>query len=296
MTANARVLENVISKMLSNSLTEVREIGDQLKAVARTEVPTLVKYADAVPYLVETARDLQAASTFLPATGSTLSDGEESCLLVDYDPNGETHILASALHRHAGTPYAESRKHVESISPGDRETLAAVLLGRLAAHDTPLREMEYANYTFELVMDQGAYAEFKRHRMMTQTPQRLTTRLGYAVPRLMVEAGIGSTYEKAMHAAADLYEDLAAHDVDVAQYAVPNGFRRRVLAQFNLREAFAFCELRSAPNAHFSIRRVAGLVAREIQRVHPLLGRYMRLPAETPSDVQAQHFSGSSPR
>ena len=53
------------------------------------------------------------------------------------------------------------------------------LLEKLGKFDNPLRELEYCNYTFDLVMDQGAYAEFKRHRMMTQTPQRLTTRLGW---------------------------------------------------------------------------------------------------------------------
>ena len=56
MTANARVLENALRKLLSHELQEVREIGEQLKAVALGEVPTLVKYAEAVPYLVETGR------------------------------------------------------------------------------------------------------------------------------------------------------------------------------------------------------------------------------------------------
>ena len=74
---------------------------------------------------------------------------------------------------------------------------------------------------------------------------------------------------------------------------MPNGYHRRVLAQFNLREAFAFCELRSAPNAHFSIRLVAERVAEEIRRVHPLLSRYMRLPAETPAQVAKHHFAST---
>ena len=140
-------------------------------------------------------------------------------------------------------------------------------------------------------MDQGAYAEFKRHRMMTQTPQQLTTRLGFSVPRLILEAGCGAAYETAMRGASDTYEKLAAEQPLVAQYVVPNGYRRRVLAQFNLREAFAFCELRTAPNAHFSIRLIAGQVAQELRRVHPLLGSYMRLPQETPAQVEERHFA-----
>src|SRR5512138_293310 len=58
MTANARVLENMIRKMLSHELEEVRQIGEKVKEVALGETPTLVKYAGAVPYLVETMQDL----------------------------------------------------------------------------------------------------------------------------------------------------------------------------------------------------------------------------------------------
>jgi thymidylate synthase ThyX len=140
-------------------------------------------------------------------------------------------------------------------------------------------------------MDQGAYAEFKRHRMMTQTPQRLTTRLGYATPLLMAEAGFGSRYEAAMEAARQMFEQLYSFSPAVAQYVVPNGFKRRVLAQFNLREAYAFCQLRSAANAHFSIRRVAQRMYEELAKVHPLLTKYMKLHDETWQGIEEGHFT-----
>ncbi|MCL4823694.1 MAG: FAD-dependent thymidylate synthase, partial [Anaerolineales bacterium] len=138
---------------------------------------------------------------------------------------------------------------------------------------------------------QGAYAEFKRHRMMTQTPQLLTTRLGYALPRLVEEAGFRSGYEAAMERAASAYEKLAAWNPQVAQYVVPNGFNRRVLAQFNLRTAYHFCQLRAAANAHFSIRKIAERVADEIRRAHPALSAFMNLPEETWKDVIEKYFA-----
>src|SRR5512143_2028081 len=91
MTANARVLESVIRKMLSHPLAEVREIGEQVKAVARAEVPTLVKYADAVPYLSETVDDLSHRSAMIPAAQAGVA-----CKLVDYDPGGEKKVLGAA--------------------------------------------------------------------------------------------------------------------------------------------------------------------------------------------------------
>src|SRR5215204_1706957 len=286
MTANARVIENTIRKMLSHELAEVREIGAKVKEVSKAETPTLVKYADAVPYLVETIKEIRELEI-----GELGSENGKWCSLVDYERDGEKRVLAATLYRFGEIPYSKALAYVESLNEEAKANFAESLLGRLGKFDVPLRELEYCKYTFDLVMDQGAYAEFKRHRMMTQTPQRLTTRLGYAIPLLMTEAGFGSAYEAAMDAASAMFEKLYAFSPDVAQYIVPNGFNRRVLAEFNLREAFAFCQLRSAANAHFSIRRVAQKMYEEICHVHPLLTKYMKLYDETWKGVEEDYFT-----
>ena len=287
LTANARVLENMIRKMLSHELEEVRQIGQRVKEVALSETPTLVKYAEAVPYLVETIKEISG----LEIRREVKSENQDWCNLIDYDQDSEKKILAAALYRFGEMSYADALVYIESLSEDQKTSLADSLLGRLGKYDVPLRELEYCAYTFDLVMDQGAYAEFKRHRMMTQTPQKLTTRLGYTIPRLMSEAGFQAQYEAAMDSAAKMYEKLLEFNPSIAQYVVPNGFNRRVLAQFNLREAYAFCQLRSAANAHFSIRRVAQCIYEELHRVHPLLTRYMKLPEETWQSVEDGYFT-----
>jgi len=242
-----------------------------------------------VPYVVETMKELQSS---VDSGQWTVDSGQSDwCSMIDYDKDGEKKILAAALFRFNEMSYTDALAHVKSLKKKERAILAEAVLGKLGRYDVPLRELEYCNYTFDLVMDQGAFAEFKRHRMMTQTPQRLTTRLGYSVPLLVTEAGFGSRYEEAMEAAIQMYEKLHAFNPDVAQYIVPNGFNRRVLAQFNLREAFAFCQLRTAANAHFSIRRVAQKMYEEMSRVHPLLTKYMKLRDETWQQVEENYFT-----
>jgi thymidylate synthase ThyX len=286
MTANARVLENMIRKMLSHELAEVRQIGERVKEVALGETPTLVKYADAVPYLIETCKEIKDWEI-----GDLGLAKDPWCTLIDYDGDGEKKVLAAALYRFGEMSYTDAMAYVGSLGEQNKADLAESLLGRLGKFDVPLRELEYSTYTFDLVMDQGAYAEFKRHRMMSQTPQRLTTRLGYATPSLISEAGFESPYEAAMDASARMYEKLYPYDPNIAQYVVPNGFNRRVLAQFNLREAYAFCQLRSAANAHFSIRRVAQRIHEEMARIHPLLTKYMKLHDETWENVEENFFT-----
>ena len=95
----------------------------------------------------------------------------------------------------------------------------------------------------------------------------------------------------AMESAERMYEKLYQFNPGVAQYVVPNAFNRRVLAEFNLREAFSFCQLRSAANAHFSIRRIAQRIYEELARVHPMLTKYMKLHDETWKGVEENYFT-----
>jgi thymidylate synthase ThyX len=285
MTANARALAHAIRKMHSHTLEEVRQIGQAVQAVAQTEVPTLLKYLEPVPYLQETNRDfeIRAADLASDAPG-------EAVRLLSHDPDAELHVLAAGLFAHATCSYESALSHVRKLDKGGRSELAQSLLGKLDRFDAPMRALEHANYTFEVVLDQGAYLELKRHRIMTQTPQKLSAELGYAVPRLVVEAGFEEAYQEAMHEAVEAYQELAAWNPHVAAYVVPNAFNRRVLMTLNLRECYHLCELRSQPNAHFSIRRIALRMAELVKEVHPTLAGFMRLPDDDWRQIEKDHF------
>ncbi len=291
MTVNARALEHALRKMLSHPLEEVRRVGAEIKQVALAEVPTLIKYADEVPYLLETRKALQRMAGEPAAIEAPEQDW---CRLVSYDPQCEERLLASALFRFNNFGYAQNVELVRRLSQNERQRLAFTLLGAVSKFDIPLRELEHSAYTFELVLDQGAYFEFKRHRMMTQTPQPLTADLGYALPRAIADAGLENPFRQAMDLAREAYRTLAGFNPEVASYVVPNAFNRRVLFTLNLRSANHFISLRSAPNAHFSIRRVAHRLAEEIRKVTPCLGSYLReTENETWQDVTSRYFTAT---
>jgi thymidylate synthase ThyX len=287
MTANARSLEHALRRMLAHPLAEVREIAEDLKRVALAEVPTLLKYAEASEYLAATEGALEARGSALVPVG----EGGPLRLLA-YDRQAEARVLAAALYSYATADFESVERHVRSLSRPDQEALAEDLMGRLGRFDVPLRALEHAVFTFEAVLDQGAYFELKRHRLMTQTPQRLAADLGYAVPRLITQAGFEGAYREAMERAAAGHRTLARWNPDVAAYLVPNGFNRRVVMTLNLREAFHFCELRSASNAHFSIRRLALQMAEALRGAVPLLAPFLRLPEGTDwRALESEHFT-----
>ncbi len=286
MTANARVLEHTIRKLLSHPLQEVRDIGADLRRTAQAELPTLLKYADPSPFEQQRPPLREAIETMPTSCPSS------GIRLLTWDPQAEERLLAAALFAQGGAGFEESRRSVEMLPPQARKELADRLLAGMGRFDVPPRWMEHAWYTAEVILDQGAYLELKRHRIMTQTPQELTANLGFAVPRLISEAGFEPDYLRTMDAARRAYDVLAEWNPHVAAYVVPNAFNRRVLLTFNLREAYHFCELRSAAKAHFSMRRIALQLAEELRRVHPLLAGYMRLPQGADwRAVEAKTFS-----
>jgi thymidylate synthase ThyX len=289
VTINARALEHALRKMMSSPLQEVRQIAEEMKDAALKEVPTLVKYIESLPHLQKAYQMLPA---FCPPQSTDNGQEQDWLRLVDWDPSAEERILAAALYRFSGVSYTQAQDTIIKLSPAQKREMADLLLGNLRRHDIPLRELEFTNFTFDLVLDQGAYFELKRHRMMSQTPQSLTTHLGYAVPRMVTLAGFEQPFCEAMHTAQQAYERLVDVSPCVAAYVVPNAFNRRVLIHTNLRSAYHLINLRTAENAHFAIRRAAQRIAEELRSHLPLFAQSLSPnPAESWQSLQEQFFT-----
>jgi thymidylate synthase ThyX len=296
MTANARVMEHAITKMLSHPLEEVRDIGAEVRRVASGEVPTLLKYADRSDYVAklevgDPARpisNLQSPiSDLLPSTSNL-----EPLTLVDYDPDAEVKFVAACLYRTSGLSFTDALSRAGAMSAEERAQIVDGALRERGDFDIPLRELEHVTYTFDCVMDNGAYFDVKRHRMMTQTPQALTVDLGYAIPRVIDEARLRDLYCRALDQSIDAYRVIARDLPHEASYLVANAFNRRALLTLNLREAFHFCRLRGAPNGHFSYRRIAVHMYEILRETHPLFARYMRCENYPSSkEIEEQFFA-----
>jgi thymidylate synthase ThyX len=74
VSINARALEYALRKMLSSPIEEIRQVGREIKDQAVQVAPTLVKYAESMPYLVETCTELSAYGRRISSSESTPSD------------------------------------------------------------------------------------------------------------------------------------------------------------------------------------------------------------------------------
>ena len=147
----------------------------------------------------------------------------------------------------------------------------------MGPHDAPIREFELIDYTFEFIMDYGAYREFKRHRMMSYLPQSLTVDHGYRMPQLFIDAGLGERFDELMKEVATSYADISEVSPRAAQYLVTHAHYRRLVARCNLRECYHLFKLRTSDLAHFSIREPILAAMRLVVDKDPGFFRHLKL-------------------
>ena len=275
MTVNARNLEHAIAKLLSHPLEEMQDIGRELKEAAKKSTPTLIKYADANSYLVETEKSLGALAK--DVVNGEIKEKENEAKLVAYDQDALDRVVTPLLYKYSKISYDEIREKVTAMSQEDKEKILNEALKRMGQFDRPLREFEHTYYTFDILMDYGAFRDIQRHRICTQTNQEITPDYGYAVHEDIVAAGFEEKYRECMRRARETYEKIVSEFPKEAQYILPLAYRKRVLITWNLRELFHFIPLRSSKRGHISYRRIAGQVWDEVNRVHPYFAKHIKV-------------------
>ena len=279
ISANARTMEYAITKLLSHPLEEVREIGEQVKKVAQEITPTLVKYANPHEMYVANEETVFAKSHEWTSDIAKPEFSDRNSLsveLIEYDKDAENKIIAALMYKFQPISYTQAYEKVLRLSLSEKETFLSTLLERgKTIYDKVPREFEYPYYTFDVLLDQGAYYDLKRNRIMTQTPQLLSGAFGFYTPKIFDQVGLGDEYRSTMELAHEFSRFVAQKYPYEAQYVTTKATARRFLMKMNLREAMYFIGLRSRQGGHFSYRKVAQLMHEQIASVHPFLAKYI---------------------
>jgi thymidylate synthase ThyX len=246
--------------------------------------PTLVKYAAANPYQMETRRELeQAARELMGDAAIGIPTGAAPLVdLVERGPSLEVEIAATLLYGACHYPFRQVRERVAALPETKRIELIDLGVRHRGRHDELLRGFGAGDaLRFDILMDIGGFRDMHRHRRCLQMLQSFTAAHGFDVPEGLAEAGLAGTYEAAASAAHQAFAMVAASDAPeaaaTARYLLPLGTRCRSLFQMDFAEALYISELRSAPQGHFSYRNVAWEMYRAVERQHPALARHIRV-------------------
>jgi thymidylate synthase ThyX len=261
--ATGQAYEALLLRMRAHPLDEVRQYADLMLTELRKVIPAFLTRVDQPDrggrwseYLAG-ARDaaLRAASDRL--RGSAAEDRPE-VTLSEFDPEGETKVVASALYAASHLPDDQLLAAARAMSAEERASVLRAYVGaRGNRRHKPGRAFERTRYRFDVLADYGAFRDLQRHRMLTLEWQPLSTRHGFVEPDAIHAAGALEDWQWVMEHSAALYEELAAEGLDVvAPYAVAMAYRVRFYMDMNAREAMHVIELRTAPQGHPSYRRV----------------------------------------
>lgn len=275
--------ESLLLRMRAHPLAEVRHASDAMLAELRKIIPAFLVRVDQperggrwTDYLAGTRRRVDAVADRL--TSETAAEARDEVTLSDFDPDGETKVVAAALYASSGLPDDQLMRLARSLSASERVAVLKAYAGdRQNRRHKPGRAFERTSYRFDVLTDYGAFRDLQRHRLLTIEWQSLTTRHGYTQPEAMVDAGGDADWRQVMDQSARLHESVADAGLPgVAQYAVAMAYRVRFVMDMNAREAMHVIELRTAPQGHPAYRRVC-------QQMHRLIAEYAghRAIAET---------------
>ncbi|MBN1386441.1 FAD-dependent thymidylate synthase [Candidatus Woesearchaeota archaeon] len=275
MSFNARVASRAITKFLSHPLSEIRDIGRRMLEEGRKICPTLLEFALFNKYIDETNRSMMSLSDDIfegtsPVVGSDVD-------IVGCDPDPDMRIITAILYEYTNLSYRQIRKYVDKLDQAAKERILDEYMSRMQFFDYPLRALEHAYFTMDIVVDYGAFRDIQRHRMCTQTSQLFNADLGYDVPSEISEIGEEGRFRDLMERSRSLFGRIREKHPHEAQYVVPFAFRKRVLFTWNLRELEHFIRIRSSQQGHISYRRIAIRCHEEIEKRFPLLAKYLRV-------------------
>jgi thymidylate synthase ThyX len=287
LTVNGRALEHLITKMLSHPLREAQEFGAAIKQEAASVVPTLLKYANYNAFIDDTNREMsRIADELLNSqaafdTTSKTETKQNGVTLVHYDKDADHKLVAAILYEYTHANALDVEAHVRQMTEEEKERVVDEYLKRRDKWDEPLRALEHIYYTFDILVDYGAFRDIQRHRMATQTNQLLTNAHGYETPQEINDYGYGKIFTELVERGGEAYEKIAVDFPYEAQYVLPLAYRKRAMFTWNLRSLHHFISLRSARQGHVSYRDIAQKVYQELVRVHPMLARYIRVDMES---------------
>jgi thymidylate synthase ThyX len=275
-----QAFEALLLRMFAHPLAEVRACADQMLVELRQVIPAFLARLDQparggrwIEYFAETRRDFEAvAARFVGGVDHVDpidADSGDEVTLTDFDPDGETKVVAAALYSVSALPDDQLIALARRLSPDDRIALLRAYTGNRAnRRHKPGRAFERTGYRFDVLADYGAFRDLQRHRLLTLDWQPLSTRHGFVEPAALDEAGALDDWRVAMERSADLYEQLVQAGLkDAAPYAVVMAYRVRFYMEMNAREAMHVIELRTAPQGHPSYRRVCQAMHRAIAEV-----------------------------
>ncbi|UCC94643.1 MAG: FAD-dependent thymidylate synthase [Candidatus Omnitrophota bacterium] len=291
-TINARTLELLLRRFASHPLAEVKSLGRAIYEQIAPVAPSIVIFHEANDRDLKTYPELQEVSRKIVNIHS--SGISKQVDLVEWTQDGDEVILATLLHSCSHLSYEECLGIVKNLPPQQQKIIFKTAWRHMQFYDSMLREFEYVNFTFNIVLSAACFGQLKRHRMTTITTQSYNPNLGITVPESIKEIGMEKYFGKIIDKTNRVYDMIKKEIPLVAPYILTNAHRRRVLMRLNARELYHISRLREDAHAQWDIRNISQAMANEAKKVMPLAFAF--IGGKDKYNEIYQHIYGQPPK
>jgi len=276
MTINARTAEKMILTFNNSHLKEVKSFGKQLHGELHKIVPSLIRYTEPNPAIQAVEKELSA---FVAEMGNNSSEQDEDDVILLNSPHElENVALATLLMKVGNQDYNYYLNYVNQLSAQEKIEMIANNHSYISEHDPVRRELELGYFVYRITLSASAYAQLKRHRLTSQFKQDYIPSLGFIPPPSIQDAECTEIFASAMNCSNEIYvkltEKLEGRQSSIAQYALTNAHKCRVVFQLNSRELTHFARLRMDTHAQWDIRNIATKIVDLAKRECPGLVQF----------------------
>jgi flavin-dependent thymidylate synthase len=268
-TLNARNLELLLRRFASNSLAEVRELGQGLWNAVEKVAPSIILFYKANDYDQKTYKELKNVIKDMNVLRGSAKSKEE-VILAGYTKNADDITAAAIMHTSSNISLKKCLNAVKKLSLEKKKELFKAAFKYMEFYDTTLRELEYADLTYDMVISASCFAQLKRHRLSTMTSQEYNPELGLTIPQSIKDIGMEDEFKNVVNKTDKVYYKIKKDIPEAATYILTNAHRRRVLFSCNTRELYHISRLREDNHAQWDIRNVSAEMSSLAKNVMPL--------------------------
>lgn len=268
LTANARNIEYIVKILASSPLKEAREIGRRISEETVKFAPSLIRYTEPEEYF---SRHWFGSYKYTPSEMSIKEDYmPENDGVTLLSVNGDIlRLISLMIFQNTQKGIKEIEEKVRGMTESERRATLYEIFESLDKHNQLPRLFESIYLEYELIMSASCYAQFKRHRMMTQIPQRYDISLGFEIPPLIKKMGLQPEVLKHYKRGLDLIKKIVDRYPESAEYLILNGQRRRIYVKLNARELYHISRLRMDHHAQWEILRLSNRMVLDAQKRIP---------------------------
>lgn len=283
---NGRAFEDLINRLVSQPLGELRFWGQQMLQELQTVVPSFVTRPK-----TERGAQMQLYRSNINVVRNELAGKlkgkpeatfPEWSKLVSHTPNPEVEVISTFLFQSSDLPLSEIRKQVRGWSLAQQQkALNKIFAERNFGNTDAKREevrfrkvpraFENAHFLFEVWGRGGDWRDLHRHRQLTQERQRITTARGYDLETEVLTSPFTDEIKKSLEKAAAAFDLISQKNPEAAQYVTPFGFVQHWYMNLSAREIYWMSELRTGSQGREHYRQICQDIAKKATEAAPLL-------------------------